>query len=122
MRVSNGSDRFGSGQEGRDERVHRFDPLRLLVGEVGFFADVLAEVVEFPTMGSVLAAVEEADEFPVFLGDGDGGRQPVGHAGSVREIGEERLAFQLAALEGGEDADAVEFLAGGSGKREAFFP
>ncbi len=106
------------GEEFLDERVHGLHARRVFGGEVVFFAEVFSEVVKLPTVRAVFACEKDADEFPVALVNGDGGRQPVGDAGGVGEVVEHGFAGEWLAFQGGENASAVEFLAGRDGQSE----
>lgn len=93
-----------------DLGVEFFDEVRSFGGEVFGFTDVVGDVKKAVAVGSVFALVEFADEFPVFVVDGDGGWDPVGDGGHVGEVGEDAVASEGFSLEGGEDVESVEDL------------
>ena len=54
-------------EEGLNLGIHLSHSLRVCERQVIPFADVLAEVKKLPAVGARLAAVEDADQFPVAL-------------------------------------------------------
>lgn len=54
--------------------VHKF---RILLSQIGCFADVLLQVVKFKPVGLVVVVTKEADEFPIAFANPNAGTVPV---------------------------------------------
>lgn len=59
----------GPGKMAFNHRIHLFDDIRVLGGEVGRFADVIFQVVEQVPVRTPFAIEENADQLPVAVMD-----------------------------------------------------
>ena len=102
-----------------DERVEFCDEFRSLRGEVVLLRQISSQIVEQVAMGTVVPAVEDADQLPITAVDGNGRWDPVGHAWFVREVLKDRILGEFDSFEGGEYAATVKILIGRGSSREA---
>jgi len=71
---------------------------------------VVAQVEKQIAMSAILAAVKDADEFPIATMNGNRRREPVRDGRVVGEVLKHRIAGERAPRERGQDADAVKLL------------
>ena len=107
-RIRDGHDGIGLREKGFDQRVEFGHPLRIPLREVDLLAGIIVQIEEQVAVRAVHARMEQPDELPAVTPmGGDTRRQPIGHAGVVGEILEDRLPIDRAAFECGQDADTI---------------